>query len=254
MVLTIDIGNSNIVFAAYEQGAPRFISRLKTDVLKTEAEYAVLIRSVLHIKGFHTGSMEGAIISSVVPALSPILDAAVKELYNVRVLHVGPGIKTGLNIKIDSPGQTGADLVCTAVGTLKKYTTPAIIIDLGTVSKITVLDRDRSFIGGALAPGVRIGLDAMSSHSAQLPHISLDGEVPVIGANTVDCMRSGVILGAASMIDGMVRRYKQELGEDTTAVACGGLVGAIIPHCSEQITIDPTLLLDGLYELYLKNC
>lgn len=253
MVLTIDIGNSNIVFAVYENDTPRFISRLKTDVLKTEAEYAVLLRSILHIKDCHTEELEGAIISSVVPTLLPIMTLAIKEIRDVPVLSVGPGLKTGLDIRIDNPAQLGADLVCTSVGALLKYPMPVIILDLGTATKIMVLNKKRSYIGGAILPGMMISLDALSRRTAQLPSISLDGEVKVIGSNTIDCMRSGVILGTASMIDGMVSRYKEEVGEDAVVVACGGLVDVVVPHCREKIITDRTLLLDGLYSLYKKN-
>ena len=130
---------------------------------------------------------------------------------------------------------------------------PIIIIDLGTATKITVVDSEKSFRGGSIMPGVNIALEALSSKTAQLPSISLEGDVTLIGTNTVDCMRSGIVLGAASMLDGMIERYKSEMGEVNTVVACGGLVNAIVPHCKNEIIIDDNLLMDGLNVIYRKN-
>lgn len=254
MVLTIDIGNSNINIGGYAAEGQIFTSRIHTDAAKTEFEYAAIIGDILALYGHEKRQIEGAIVASVVPQLSVVMQSAVGLLGQKRVLLVGAGMKTGLNIRIDSPGQLGADLLATAVGAMEKYPLPAIIVDLGTATKLSVVDRERCFIGGAIMPGVRIGLDALSERTAQLPHIALEGSVEKpIGANTVDCMRSGVVLGAAAMIDGMTQRYRAVIGEDATVVACGGLVKAIAPHCKCNLIRDESLLLDGLYALYKKN-
>lgn len=254
MVLTIDIGNSNINVGGYGEGGLLFNSRIHTDAAKTEFEYAAIIREILVLYGREKDEISGAIVASVVPQLSSVMQAAVALLGQKRTLVVGAGMKTGLNIRIDSPGQLGADLLATAVGAMEKYPLPVIIVDLGTATKLTVVDRERSFLGGAIMPGVRIGLDALSERTAQLPHIALEGSVEkLIGANTVDSMRSGVVLGTAAMIDGMTERYRALVGEDATVVACGGLVGAIAPHCKCHLVRDDSLLLDGLYTLYRKN-
>lgn len=254
MILTIDIGNTNIVVGGYEQNKLEFVSRVSTVVSRTEHEYAVLLKDVLALFDRTGDQIEGAIISSVVPPLSPVMKNAIKLIKPVRTLVVGPGMKTGLNIKIDNPAQLGADLLCTSVGAMEKYLLPVIVIDLGTATKITVVDQSKSFLGGAIMPGVTIALRALSSSTAQLPQISLDEEVKhPIGSNTIDCMKSGVVLGAASMIDGMIARYQHVLDGKATVIACGGLVNAIVPYCTSNIILDDHLLLDGLFTLYRKN-
>lgn len=254
MLLAVDIGNSNIVLGGYQNETLQFVSRFRTDMLRTEYEYAVLVKEILGLYGFSPADITGGIISSVVPPLSGVLKSALKLIKDVRVLTIGPGIKTGLNIKIDNPGQLGADLLATAVAAMEKYPLPVVIIDLGTATKITVVDQDGCFRGGAIMPGIMIALDALSSQTAQLPKISLDdAQINPIGTNTVESMKSGTILGAASMIDGMIGRFKEVLGENASVVACGGLVNAIVPHCRCGIVKDETLLLEGLRILYKKN-
>ncbi len=254
MLLAIDIGNSNIVMGGYEGDQLRFVSRFRTDSLKTEVEYAVLIKSALELYQASPDDITGAIISSVVPPLSGVVKQAVRLIKKVKVLVIGPGMKTGLNIKIDNPGQLGADLLATAIGAVGKYPLPAVVVDLGTATKMTVIDKDGCFRGGAIMPGVMIALDALSSQTAQLPKISLESaQIDPIGTNTVDSMKAGTILGAAGMIDGMIERYKAVLGEPLSVIACGGLTAAIVPHCKSDIIKDENLLLDGLRILYQKN-
>ena len=254
MLLAIDIGNSHIVMGGFEGEKLCFSARFRTDSLKTETEYAVLIKNALELYAVSPDDITGGIISSVVPPLSGTVKQAVRLIKKVRVLVIGPGMKTGLNIKIDNPAQLGADLLTTAIGAMEKYPLPAVVIDLGTATKMTVIDKDGCFRGGAIMPGVMIALEALSSKTAQLPKISLEAnQIDPIGTNTVDCMKAGTILGTASMIDGMIERYHAALGEKITVVACGGLTNAIIPHCKSTIISDETLLLDGLRVLYQKN-
>ncbi len=167
---------------------------------------------------------------------------------------MGPGIKTGVNIKIDDPAALGADLVCGAVGAMEKYDPPCIIFDLGTATTISAIDRNRFFLGGSIIPGVKVSLKALSSTAAALPDINteLSGDV-LIGTNTVDCMKSGSIIGTASMMDGMAVRYKEAIGQDAAVIATGGLASSILPFCREKFILDETLLIDGLYVLYKKN-
>ena len=253
MLLAIDIGNTHILFGVYQDERLLFTARAKTDADKTEWEYAVVIGEILRLHNISPEQLSGAALSSVVPAVSDVTMLAVRILKDVPVVVVGPGVKTGLNIRIDEPAQTGADLVCTAVGALERYALPVIIIDLGTATKITVVDKSGNFVGGSIAPGVMVSLRALSRSAAQLPHIGIGSRIKVIGTNTVDSMISGSILGAASMIDGMVVRYREILGPDTTVVACGGLVDAIIPHCKTPIIVDKELLMNGLASIYRKN-
>lgn len=254
MLVAIDIGNTHIMFGVFEDDSLLFTARAKTDPDKTEWEYAVVLSEILRLHNVAPADLSGAAVSSVVPAVSDVIIRAIAILGDLPVITVGPGVKTGLNIRIDEPAQAGADLVCTAVGAMNRYTLPVIIIDLGTATKITVVDKSGSFIGASIAPGIVVSLRALSSAAAQLPQIGMASRIKVIGTNTVDSMLSGSILGAASMIDGMVERYREVIGSDATAVACGGLVESIIPHCKTEIIIDKYLLMDGLSIIYKKNC
>ncbi len=253
MLMTVDVGNTHIVLGGYDGDSLTFTVRVSTDTLKTEGEYAVIFSSLLKLHHVDIPEVSGVIISSVVPPLTGVMRKAFVTLFPaIKPLVLGEGVKTGLHAKIDTPSQLGADLIATAVAVKAKYALPAMIIDLGTATKMTVLDAEGNFCGGSIAPGVGISLRALSGGTAQLPSISLEGSVKLCGTNTVDCMRSGVVLGAAGMIDGMLSRYIAELGEFATIVACGGLVNAIIPHCHHNITIDNNLLLDGLHVIYTK--
>jgi type III pantothenate kinase len=253
MILTLDVGNSNICIGTYRDGEAVFTARIRTDALKTETEYAVLLDEILAIHHVKPEELEGAALSCVVPSLTPILRDAIRSLADVSVLTVGPGVKTGINIRVDEPTSCGADLVCTAVGAVEKYPLPAIIVDLGTATKITIVDKNRNYIGGMIAPGVEVSLGALSASAALLPNISIARSIKAIGTNTVDAMAAGSILGTASMIDGMIDRYLEAFGEVETIVACGGLAKAVIPHCRRPIVIDSDLLLDGLLAVYKKN-
>ena len=195
MILTIDIGNSNITIGAYRGDALLFLTRMGTDRSKMPDEYAIAIHSLLRLYGYHGSDLEGAVISSVVPPLSASLKQAITRIKPVRILTVGPGIKTGLHIAIDNPAQLGADLVCVSVAALEKYPLPSIVIDMGTATTMSVVDKSGNYIGGIIYPGLRVSLDSLSSKTAQLPSISLDIPKRVIGKNTIDCMRSGIMYG-----------------------------------------------------------
>ena len=252
MILSIDIGNSNINIGAYCDGGLLFLTHIVSEAGKTEVEYAVLLHHILHLHRLSEQNLKGAVISSVVPQLSPVLKAAVQLTSPVPVMQIGPGVKTGLNIRIDNPAQLGADFVAAAVGAFEKYPLPVIIVDFGTATKISIVDRSRSFIGGSIMPGVRVSLDALSNRAAQLPHISLEPPAPVIGTNTIDCMKSGVLLGNASMIDGMIERYEEKAGPAASIVATGESVDAVAPFCRHKLLVDKTLRLDGLYAVWKK--
>ena len=253
MILSIDIGNSNINIGAYCDGGLLFLTHIVSEAGKTEVEYAVLLHHILHLHRLSEQNLKGAVISSVVPQLSPVLKAAVQLTSPVPVMQIGPGVKTGLNIRIDNPAQLGADFVAAAVGAFEKYPLPVIIVDFGTATKISIVDRSRSFIGGSIMPGGRVSLDALSNRAAQLPHISLEPPAPVIGTNTIDCMKSGVLLGNASMIDGMIERYEEKAGPAASIVATGESVDAVAPFCRHKLLVDKTLRLDGLYAVWKKN-
>ncbi len=253
MVLAIDIGNTNIVIGGFEGDKLTFVARIATNATKTEDEYASKIKSVLAIHDVNKSTVTGAIIASVVPPLNPIMKKAIKFIYDVEPIMVGPGIKTGINIHCDAPSSVGADLICACVAAHHIYGSPSLIIDMGTATKMMLMDKSGAFIGASISPGVNIGLKALASGTAQLPQISLEPTASVIGKNTVDCMRSGVVFGNAAMIDGMIDRYNEEMNEELPVYATGGLSQSIVPHCKHNITIDPNMVLKGLNILYKKN-
>ncbi len=254
MIFTVDVGNTNIVISGYKNDKLAFTSRLATDKLKMEDQYAIEFSNIFRLYGYKAEDFHGAIISTVVPPLITTLKSAIKKLLNCKVFVVGPGVKTGLNIKIDNPANLGADLVCCAVGALKRYSSPLIIFDLGTATTISAINASGEFVGGSILPGVKVSLTALSNSTAQLPHINteIDGDL-TIGTNTIECMKSGIVLGTASMIDGMIDRYKAILGENATVIATGGLSEGIIKHCTKDIIFDQDLLSYGLYAIYKKN-
>lgn len=254
MILTIDIGNTNIVFGGFKDEKLCFVARMETNPSGTEDEYASKILSILDMHGISKSDISGAIVSSVVPPLNAVMKKAVKFAYGVEALLVGPGIKTGINIHCDNPASVGADLICACVAAHTIYGCPSLVIDMGTATKMMVIDKTGTFIGVSIIPGVRMGLKALSSDTAQLPQIGLDAPESVIGKNTVDCMKSGVVFGNASLIDGMIDRFGDEMGEELKVYATGGLASTIIPHCKHKITVDEDLLLKGLYIIYKKNC
>lgn len=253
MILAIDIGNTNIVLGGFETDKLTFVARISTNAVKTEDEYATKIKSILALHEVDKTSVKGAIISSVVPPLNSVMKEAVKIVYGIDALMVGPGIKTGINILCDNPSTVGADLICACVAAHHLYGSPSLVIDMGTATKMMVVNRDGAFIGVSIIPGVNIGLKALASGTAQLPQISLEAPGSVLGKNTIDCMRSGVVFGNASMLDGMIDRFNEEMGEQLQVIATGGLASTIVPHCKHKITLDDDLLLKGLKVLYEKN-
>ena len=253
MVLTIDVGNTNIMFGGFEGDELSFVARVATDDKKTEDEYAGLMLSVLNAHSINRDSIKGAIISSVVPQLNSVMKKAVRFVYGVEPVLVGPGIKTGIGIQCDNPASVGSDLICACVATHFIYGSPALIVDMGTATKMTVINEKGSFIGVSIIPGLQTGLKALASGTAQLPQVSLEAPPHVIGKNTVDCMKSGVIFGHASMIDGMIERICDEVGETLPVYATGGLAPVVIPHCKHEIMTDEYLVLKGLNIIHKKN-
>ena len=254
MILAIDIGNTNIVVGCFDKDQVLFVERVSTDHTKTELEYAISLKSVLEIYDIKPSSVEGGIISSVVPPLTNVLKSSAEKIISGEVLVVGPGIKTGLNIMMDNPASVGSDLIVDAIAAIHEYPVPLVFIDMGTATTISVVDEEKRYRGGMILPGMRVSMDSLTSRTAQLPHISMEAPKKLIGRNTIDCMKSGMIYGNASCIDGMIRRIKKELGrEDVTVIATGGLSKVIIPYCEETIIYDNELLLKGLRLIYEKN-
>ena len=253
MILAIDIGNTNIVVGVIRDDTPLFVERISTDSGKTDLEYAVMIKTILEIHHLDAEDCEGSIISSVVPPVTATVKSALNKLLGKDPLVVGPGVKTGLNIKIENPAQLGSDLVVDAVAGIAEYPTPLLIIDMGTATTISAVDKKGTYLGGVIIPGARVALDSLSSKASQLPHISFEAPKKAIGTNTIECMKSGSVLGNACLIDGMLDRMEAELGETATIIATGGLARFIVPLCKRSIIYDDNLLLKGLNIIYKKN-
>ena len=247
------MGNSNIVIGGIDDSQTYFVERVTTNRGKTDLEYAVNIKSILEIHNVPVSSIEGAILSSVVPPLNNTILSAVEKICGFRPMLVGSGMKTGLNIIMDNPKTVGSDMIVDAVAAIREYPGPIIIIDMGTATTMSVVDKSGNYIGGIIYPGLRVSLDSLSSKTAQLPSISLDIPKRVIGKNTIDCMRSGIMYGNAGMIDGILDHMEEELGEPATIIATGGLSRFVVPLCRHKILYDDALLLKGLMILYEKN-
>ena len=253
MLLAIDMGNTNIEVGVIDEDI-LFTERISTDIEKTELEYAVILKTVMEIHGVEPSGVTGSIISSVVPPLTHIMKQAVRKLCkNIDPMVVGAGLETGLNIKIDDPRTMGADLVVDSVAALDEYGAPSIVVDMGTATTITVIDKNRDYVGGVIIPGVRTSLEALVSNTSQLPRVSLSSPDKYICTNTVESMKSGIINGQAAMVDGMIERFEGELGYRTTVVATGGLSKVIIPKCRHKIILDNALMMKGLRVIYGMN-
>ena len=253
MILAIDIGNTNIVVGCIDDEKIYFIERLSTVRTKTELEYAIDLKTVLDIYHIKSTDIEGCIISSVVPQITNVAKLAAEKILKKESLVLGPGVKTGLNILLDNPGEMGADRVADAVAALTYYPVPLVIVDMGTATTVSVVDEKKRYLGGMILPGVRVSLDALTSRASQLSGISIEEPKRLIGKNTVDCMKSGILYGNAAAVDGIIDRIEEELGQKVTAIATGGMSKKIIPHCRREIIQDEDLLLKGLLVIYEKN-
>lgn len=253
MILAVDIGNSNITIGGFVSDELAFSARLRSDTSATEDEYACRILEMTALYNVDRTAVKGAVVSSVVPQLNSKIRHAVKFLFGADSLFVGPGVKTGVGILCDNPASVGADLICACAAAYSIYGGPALVIDMGTATKMTVVNKNGAFIGTSIIPGIEKGLDALSNGTAQLPKVSLDSPGAVVGRNTVDCMKSGVIYGHASLIDGMIDRINEELGESLPVYITGGYALTVLDHCRREMTYDENLVLKGLNIIYRKN-
>ena len=256
MILTADIGNSITTLALFEEGGALALrSAYSTDPHATGAQFAVQLFSLFQLYHVDPEKITGGIIASVVPPVTAALAQAVERLTGKPPLIVGAGIRTGMNIRSDMHAQLGADIVAYCVGAIEKFDrcpSPVVVVDFGTAITFSVL-RGNVYEGCVIAPGVRVGLEALSRQAAELPHISLNRPASLLGRNTVDAMRSGVIYGNASLVDGMLARIDEELSCSAVIIATGNYAGAVVPYCRHTIQQDPDLLLRGLFLLYQKN-
>ncbi|MCF0145644.1 MAG: type III pantothenate kinase [Eubacterium sp.] len=253
MIFVVDIGNSNIVLGGIDDEKIHFIGRIATDRKKTGLAYAIDIKNVMDIFEINRSDVDGCIISSVVPQITNTVKAATEQIFRKETMVLKAGSKTGLNICIDDPAEMGADRVADAVAATNEYPLPLAIVDMGTATTISVVDADRRVIGGAIFPGVQVSIDALTERASKLNGISLEPPGNVIGRNTVDCMRSGILYGTAAMLDGILDRMEEELGEKLTVIATGGMSSYILSYCRRKIISDEYLLLKGLKLIYEKN-
>lgn len=253
MILAVDVGNSNIVFGVFENDTLKKSMRIKTDKTRSSDEYHMSMISLFTTKNIKVEDIEGVIISSVVPSLTLVLSDAIFQITHRYPLVVGPGVKTGLPIRTDSANEVGADLICGSVGAKELFGYPILIVDFGTATKVDVIDKNGAFIGCVIAPGLKIGTEALVSGASQLPQITYVAPKKIIGKNTPDSMNSGSVYGHAFMIDGFIENIENELGYKCKVVATGGLAKLVIPFCKKEIEICDELVLIGLYKIYLKN-
>ena len=255
MLLAIDVGNSNTSVGLFdEERELKFLSSIDTDSRKTADQISIDLMNIFSLYGYDISDVTGAIFSSVVPPLNFMMTKALSRLLGKPPMEVGPGIRTGLNIRMENHNQLGADLVANAVAALSKYKAPIILIDMGTATTISYISSKRTYEGGLMFPGVYLSLDALSERAAQLPDVSLQHPKNLIGKNTEDCMRNGIVYGMAGMLDGIIDRIREMLaGEEPTIVATGTPSPVIVRHCRNQVIYDKYLLMEGLCEIYHRN-
>ncbi len=257
MILAVDIGNTHTVLGLLDvTTSPVTVKetiQLLSEVDATSWEYAVRIREILEMIGIDLSSIEGAIISSVVPELTMVMQEAIRRLIKISPMVLGAGVKTGLDIRLDDPGTIAGDLVATAVGAKEEYPLPAFIIDMGTATTVTVVDKNGSYLGGGIMPGAGISLSALTKNTSLLPSIDFSAPKKTIGTNTVDAMKSGIVYGSAGAIDGLLDHYIEAVGSCGSIIATGGLGHLIAPWCRHEIIIDNHLLLKGLGCIWQKN-
>ena len=252
MILALDIGISVINIGGFAGDALAFVAHIASDTKKTYDEYAVSMLSVLSLHSVDRLSVTGTVISSVLPELNPVIKKALAFLFGKEPLTVGPGVKTGLGIRCDIPSSVGGDLICASLAAQKLYGSPSLIVDVDTATKMTLVNSDGAFVGTSILPGILMGLGALSSSAALLPTVELSAPSRVIGKNTADCMRSGIIYGSASMIDGMIDRIFAENGE-MQVILTGSQAHLVAPYLTHGFIADDHLVLRGLKLIYDKN-
>lgn len=253
MILAVDIGNTNIVLGCIEDENILFEARMATDLVKTSDQYCAELKNMLALFEVQPEMIDGSIVSSVVPPVLNSFKTAIRKLTGHSCLVVGPGIRTGLNIRMDNPADVGSDLIVAAVAAVREYGAPLLLVDMGTATTITAVDSEGTFVGGCICPGVKISMEALTGRTAQLPGISLDAPQRAIGKNTRDSMRSGIMLGAAAMLDGLLDRMEEELGSPVKVIATGGIAKFVVPLCRRELIYDRSLMLKGLSLLYRRN-
>ncbi len=253
MILVMDTGNTNIVLGVYDQDTLVHHWRMGTDRHKTEDEYAMQIKAFLNHAGLDFASIDGIIMSSVVPPIMFALERMAQKYFRTKALIVGPGVKTGLNIKYENPREVGADRIVNAVAAIQEYGGPLIIVDFGTANTFCYIDEHNQYQGGAIAPGVQISTEALYTRASKLPRIEIARPDLVIGKNTVSAMQSGIVYGYVGQAEGIIARMKKQSKQEPKVIATGGLASLIAAESSMIDHVDPYLTLKGLYFIYKRN-
>lgn len=253
LIFVLDVGNTNTVLGVYEKDELKYHWRIETNRSKTEDEYGMLVKSLFEHVGIRFEDIHGIIISSVVPPIMFSLERMCKKYFHVSPLVVGPGIKTGLDIKYENPREVGADRIVNAVAGIHEYGSPLIIVDFGTATTYCYINEKEQYMGGAIAPGISISTEALYSRASKLPRIEIAAPDHIIGKNTVAAMQSGIVYGYVGQVDGIVRRMKAYSKIEPKVIATGGLA-SLIANESETIDfVDPFLTLKGLRLIYKRN-
>ncbi len=253
MLLVVDIGNTNMEVGFYDGETFTTSERLSTNIKKTMIEFAMDLSFICEANGVDPDLIEGAIMASVVPPVNHPFSEAIKKVTGKKPLIIGPGIKTGLKIKIDDPATLGADMVVSAVGAIARYGSPLIIIDMGTATTYSYIDENGDFSGAVIMPGVNTSMESLVSNASLLPRVDFTAPKHVINKNTIGSMQSGLIYGEAARIEGMIKKIHREMNNDAKVIATGGLARVILPHCECEVTLDNELVLEGLKEIYERN-
>lgn len=254
MILALNIGNTHILLGVWQQDQLLFRATLSAETSRSTDEYAIQLLSLFSLHGLRPDQLEGAILSSVVPSLTARLRQAVQQLCQLRVMTVGPGLKSGLAIRIDNPAQLGSELVCAAIGALETFQPPLVVITMDTAISMMAIDARRQLLGGVILPGPEVSLEALIRHTAQLPQVDLEAApAGVIGTNTTLSLQAGAVLGTATLLDGMLARFSAEMGGPVTAVCTGRMHRSILAACATPLEYDQDLILRGLWRIYQKN-
>ena len=254
MILALNIGNTHILLGVWQQDQLLFRATLSAETSRSTDEYAIQLLSLFSLHGLRPDQLEGAILSSVVPSLTARLRQAVQQLCQLRVMTVGPGLKSGLAIRIDNPAQLGSELVCAAIGALETFQPPLVVITMDTAISMMAIDARRQLLGGVILPGPEVSLEALIRRTAQLPQVDLEAApAGVIGTNTTLSLQAGAVLGTATLLDGMLARFSAEMGGPVTAVCTGRMHRSILAACATPLEYDQNLILRGLWRIYQKN-
>jgi len=253
MILVIDVGNTNIVLGLYKERQLLHHWRLGTNRSATEDELGVMVHNLFRHAGADINEVEGIIVSSVVPPIMPTIERLCAKYIGKTPLIVGPGIKTGLNIRYENPREVGADRICNAIAAIELYGPPVIVVDFGTATTLDFIDEKGDYLGGAIAPGIGISTEALYSRAAKLPRIELVRPKSTVGRNTVTSMQAGIIFGFAGQVDGIVRRMQKEFGVDAKVIATGGLAEMISAESETISEVNQLLTLQGLLMIYERN-